>query len=107
MLNRIVAGIRGNLVAWLALFVALGGTSLAASHYVINSTKQINPKVLLPTHSTLAYIQATPKDWKATYSNNKTVTIPRNELPTQTTLLFMGTLGSSYGNILKAPETKW
>jgi hypothetical protein len=46
MINRIVAGIRGNLVAWLALFVALGGTSLAASHYVINSTKQINPKVI-------------------------------------------------------------
>jgi hypothetical protein len=44
MIHRIVAGIRGNLVAWLALFVALGGTSLAASHYVINSTKQINPR---------------------------------------------------------------
>src|SRR5665811_159515 len=46
MINRLAVGIRGNLVAWLALFVALGGTSLAASHYVINSTKQINPKVI-------------------------------------------------------------
>lgn len=46
MFLRIVAAVRGNLVAWLALFVALGGTSLAASHYVINSTKQINPKVI-------------------------------------------------------------
>lgn len=46
MINRIVAGIRGNLVAWLALFVALGGTSLAANHYLISSTKQISPKVL-------------------------------------------------------------
>ncbi len=46
MIHRTVAAIRGNLVAWLALFVALGGTSLAASHYVINSTKQINPKVI-------------------------------------------------------------
>jgi hypothetical protein len=46
MIHRTVAAIRGNLVAWLALFVALGGTSLAASHYVINSTKQINPKVV-------------------------------------------------------------
>ncbi len=44
--NRFVKAVRSNLVAWLALFVALGGTSLAASHYVINSTKQINPKVL-------------------------------------------------------------
>jgi hypothetical protein len=46
MIQRITRAIRGNVVAWLALFVALGGTSLAASHYVINSTKQINPKVL-------------------------------------------------------------
>jgi hypothetical protein len=46
MIHRTVAAVRGNLVAWLALFVALGGTSLAASHYVINSTKQINPKVI-------------------------------------------------------------
>jgi hypothetical protein len=46
MIRRIIRLIRGNVVAWLALFVALGGTSLAASNYVINSTKQINPKVL-------------------------------------------------------------
>ncbi len=46
MSSRILIAIRGNLIAWLALFVALGGTSLAASHYVINSTRQINPKVL-------------------------------------------------------------
>jgi hypothetical protein len=46
MFNRALAAIRHNLVAWLALFVALGGTSLAAKHYVITSTKQIKPSVL-------------------------------------------------------------
>jgi hypothetical protein len=46
MFNRALAAIRHNLVAWLALFVALGGTSLAATHYVITSTKQIKPNVL-------------------------------------------------------------
>jgi hypothetical protein len=45
-MHRIINAVRGNLVAWLALFVALGGTSLAASHYVITSTKQIKPSVL-------------------------------------------------------------
>jgi hypothetical protein len=33
-------------VALLALFVAMGGSALAMNHYLINSTKQINPKVL-------------------------------------------------------------
>ncbi len=35
-----------NVVATLALFFASSGGALAASHYLINSTKQINPKVL-------------------------------------------------------------
>jgi hypothetical protein len=46
MFNRALRAVRHNLVAWLALFVALGGTSLAATHYVITSTKQIKPSVL-------------------------------------------------------------
>jgi hypothetical protein len=33
-------------VALLALFIALGGSAVAASRYLINSTGQINPKVL-------------------------------------------------------------
>lgn len=44
--NRMIKAIRHNFVAWLALFVALAGTSLAASHYIITSTHQIKPSVL-------------------------------------------------------------
>ena len=46
MIARIVTSIRRNAIAWLALFVALTGTSMAASHYVITSTKQIKPSVM-------------------------------------------------------------
>ena len=46
MIARIVTSIRHNAIAWLALFVALTGTSMAASHYVVSSTKQIKPSVL-------------------------------------------------------------
>jgi len=35
-----------NVVATLALVFAMTGGALAASHYLINSTKQISPKVL-------------------------------------------------------------
>jgi Collagen triple helix repeat (20 copies) len=52
MLNRTIGAVRRNLVAWLALFVALGGTSIAASHYLITSTKQIKPNVLKELHGT-------------------------------------------------------
>ena len=46
MTTRVVRAVRRNLVAWLALFVAMGGTSMAATHYIITSTKQIKPSVL-------------------------------------------------------------
>jgi hypothetical protein len=35
-----------NVTATLALVFAMSGGAMAASHYLINSTKQINPKVL-------------------------------------------------------------
>jgi hypothetical protein len=35
-----------NVVATMALVFAMSGGALAASHYLINSTRQINPKVL-------------------------------------------------------------
>lgn len=37
-------------VACLALFISLTGTGIAASHYLITSTKQISPKVLKALH---------------------------------------------------------
>ncbi|HEX3511841.1 MAG TPA: hypothetical protein VHT27_12170 [Solirubrobacteraceae bacterium] len=46
MFARAVTAVRQNLIAWLALFVALGGTSMAATHYIITSTHQIKPSVL-------------------------------------------------------------
>jgi hypothetical protein len=35
-----------NIVATFALVFAMGGSAIAAKHYLVNSTKQINPKVL-------------------------------------------------------------
>ena len=45
-MSRIVTVVRANLIAWLALFVALSGTGIAASRYIITSTSQIKPSVL-------------------------------------------------------------
>jgi Collagen triple helix repeat (20 copies) len=50
MISSIVKSIRQSIVAWLALFVALTGTSMAASHYIVTSTRQIKPSVLKHLH---------------------------------------------------------
>jgi hypothetical protein len=48
--KRIAHAVRQSPIAWLALFFALGGTSVAASRYIITSTKQIKPSVLKKLH---------------------------------------------------------
>jgi hypothetical protein len=50
MIARAIRVVRQNAVAWLALFVALTGTSVAASGYIITSTRQIKPAVLKKLH---------------------------------------------------------
>jgi hypothetical protein len=55
MRRRVSRAIQGrityaNVVATLALVLAMSGGALAAKHYLINSTKQINPKVLKTLH---------------------------------------------------------
>jgi hypothetical protein len=39
-----------NAVAWTALFFSLGGTAIAARHYLLTSTSQIKPSVLKQLH---------------------------------------------------------
>jgi hypothetical protein len=53
------------LVALIALVVALGGTALAASRYLITSTSQIKPSVLRELRSEAAKTAAVPKGPKA------------------------------------------
>ena len=55
--SRTIKALRGrltyaNAAATLALVLAMSGGALAANHYLINSTKQINPKVLKKLHGT-------------------------------------------------------
>jgi hypothetical protein len=48
-------------LAALALFVALGGTAIAASHYLITSTNQIKPSVLVKLEQAMAKERQGPR----------------------------------------------
>jgi hypothetical protein len=54
-----------NVIATLALFFAMTGGALAAKHYLINSTKQINPKVLKKLKGRTGRTGATGKEGSA------------------------------------------
>ena len=68
---------------------------------------QIKPRIVIPTHSALDTVQLAAKEWKATYSSKLSVTIPKDQLPSETTMLCMGQLATSYGAILSVPESTW
>jgi hypothetical protein len=53
------------IVALVALVIALGGTAVAASHYIITSTSQIKPSVLHELRDGQAVSAAVPKGPKA------------------------------------------
>jgi L-ascorbate metabolism protein UlaG (beta-lactamase superfamily) len=102
-----LAAIGGNVDVAALVLENVGGHENETNDKAIKIAQQINPRILIPTHTAAEYIQSMPKVWQATYSNNKTVTIPRDEVPTQTTVLFMGADGPLYGKYLNVPETKW
>jgi L-ascorbate metabolism protein UlaG (beta-lactamase superfamily) len=86
--------------------VNVGGNDPDATKQ-IDIINQVNPKLVIPTHSVLAYIQAAGAEWQSTWSSKPTVTIPHSELPARTTLLCMGNIATSYGAILNVPESSW
>jgi L-ascorbate metabolism protein UlaG (beta-lactamase superfamily) len=101
-----VAAIGGDVDIAALVLASVGGLD-PNSDKAIQIATQVNPKILIPTHSSLPYVQAGGRIWKATWSSNVSVKIPHSELPAQTTMLFMGQLATSYGAILSAAETRW
>jgi L-ascorbate metabolism protein UlaG (beta-lactamase superfamily) len=69
--------------------------------------KQVNPKLLIPTHFSLDTMKAAGKSMPTTFSAKKPLTIPHDQLPAQMSLLILGNHASDFGVILNAPESKW
>src|SRR5438270_13812604 len=77
-MNRILSHLRGNVVAYLALFVALGGTSYAAVAVPANSvgTRQIRNHAITPVKLDPRRIGASVRAW-AVIQNGKQVVAAR------------------------------
>lgn len=79
-MNRIVRHLRGNAIAYLALFVALGGTSYAAFSIPANSvgTRQLKNNSVTPIKLDQSKIGASVRAW-AVVQNGTTVVAARPE----------------------------
>ena len=74
-MNRIVSHLRGNAVAYLALFIALGGSSYAAFVLPANSvgTKQIRNHAITPIKLDPKTIAASVRAWAVIQNGTKVV----------------------------------
>jgi hypothetical protein len=74
-MNRIVSHLRGNAVAYLALFIALGGSSYAAFVLPANSvgTKQIRNHAITPIKLDPKGIGASVRAWAVIQNGTKVV----------------------------------
>jgi L-ascorbate metabolism protein UlaG (beta-lactamase superfamily) len=100
------AAIGGDVDLAMGSFLDLGAADPTASHE-IDILDSIQPRLVMYTHARLENVQAAAQRWAAVWSDEKAVTVPKSELPAETTILCMGQTGPSYGTILKAPKADW
>jgi L-ascorbate metabolism protein UlaG (beta-lactamase superfamily) len=72
-----------------------------------NLMAQVKPRLIIPTHLSGATAQLASTTWHATFSANPSISFTKAQLPTATTIVFMGTSASSYGTILNLTESAW
>jgi L-ascorbate metabolism protein UlaG (beta-lactamase superfamily) len=73
----------------------------------IKQIEQLQPKLAFATHSALTPVQDAGKKWPGSFSSKPSITLTHDQLPSTTTLFFMGQLASSYGAILNLTESTW
>ncbi len=101
-----LAAIGSDVDILMAVLTNVGGSDPNETK-AIDIVNQIKPKLLIPTHTDLKYVQAAGKVFSPSWTGKSTVTIPKAQLTAKTAVLFMGNVAISYGAILKAPECKW
>jgi L-ascorbate metabolism protein UlaG (beta-lactamase superfamily) len=72
----------------------------------LNLANQVKPLIFIPTHSGNETATLAMKEWKGVYST-KPVTLTRETLPTETTMLFIGTQAADNGNAFNLKPATW
>ena len=73
----------------------------------LKQIEQMTPKLLIPTHAALEYVQLAGAKWSGTYTEKPSVTITKDQLPAKTAMLFMGQQASTWGAVLKIAASDW
>jgi L-ascorbate metabolism protein UlaG (beta-lactamase superfamily) len=72
-----------------------------------NLMAQVKPHLIIPTHLSSATAQLASTTWHATFSSRPSISLTKGQLPTETTIVFIGNSGLSYGSLLNLTESAW
>jgi len=72
-----------------------------------NLMAQVKPHLIIPTHLSSATAQLASTTWHATFSSKPSISMTKGQLPTETTIVFIGNSGLSYGSLLNLTESAW
>jgi hypothetical protein len=62
-----------------------------------NLMDQVKPRLVIPTHSDKATIQIACERWKGYFSESRMITLSAANIPSERSILILGTLGAAYG----------
>ena len=67
---------------------------------------QVKPRLIIPTHSDQATIKIAASRWKGYYSDSRAVTLSKDTLPANESILVLGNLAVAYGALFKLDAWK-
>jgi hypothetical protein len=103
-----LASIGGHIDVALCPIKDIGNNPDPTGQKMFNVLNQIRPRLLLPTHVDIDQSRKAAAQWKVTYADKAAITVTSGLLPTETTMLFLGSEAANYGAILKlTPTTSW
>ncbi len=84
----------------------------ATNHRGFDQMSQVHPAVLIPTHvdvevDGVTVVKLAASTWRTTYTLEPSVTLTRSQLPTSTTVLFMGLNAQVYAPIAHLQQSTW
>lgn len=69
--------------------------------------EQAKPRLIVPTHSSLAAVQEAARRWPVLYSPKDWVTVTKEDLPAETSLLLLGDDAAFFASQVEATQVEW
>jgi len=72
-----------------------------------NLMEQVKPRIIIPTHSNIATAEYATTIWKCFYTDRPYISVGPEDMPEETSLVFIGRLALGYQKFFNLEKTDW